>query len=144
MLSFSLPHIWLYERLRLLHPLTVSPSQDLPKHYCDHKLKDKEMDPAGFIEFLRHLSPLGVQWVVEWWHIIGMVNHVFKDNCVPFIGIHRYPYYSLGSIARQFGDHQGVPNDDGIFHISVFTKRVLGRIHETWLKRMVAKDICFP
>ena len=44
---------------------------------------------------------------------------------------------------RRFGDHQGVLNDDGIFHISVFTKRVLGMICETWLKRMVTKDIYF-
>ena len=73
-----------------------------------------------------------------------MVNHVFKDNCVPLIRLCHYSYYSIGRIARQFDDRQGVPNDDGVFHISIFTKRVLGRIHETWLKRMVAKDIQFP
>ena len=73
-----------------------------------------------------------------------MVNCVFKDNCVPLIRLQCYSYYSPGHIARQFGDNQGVPNDDGIFHISIFTKRVLGRIREIWLKRMVAKDICFP
>ena len=73
-----------------------------------------------------------------------MVNHVFKENCVPLIGLHHYSYYSLGRIARLSSDRQGIPNDDGVFHISVFTKRVLGRICETWLKRMVAKDIHFP
>ena len=73
-----------------------------------------------------------------------MVNHVFKDNCVPLIRLHHYSYYSLGRIARLSSDHQGIPNDDGVFHISVFTKRVLGRICETWLKRMVAKDIHVP
>ena len=82
--------------------------------------------------------------MVEWWHIIGMVNCFFKDNYVPLIQLHRCSYYSPSRIARQFGECQGVPNDDGIFHISVFTVRVLGRIHETWLKRMVAKDIHFP
>ena len=73
-----------------------------------------------------------------------MVNRVFKDNCVPLIRLCGCSYYSSGRIAWQFGDRQGVPNDDGIFHISVFTKRVLGRIRETWLKMMVPKDICFP
>ena len=72
-----------------------------------------------------------------------MVNRVFKNNCVSLIGLRRCSYYSAGRIARQFGDNQGIPNDDGIFHILVFTERVLGRIC-TWLKRMVTKDICFP
>ena len=125
----------------MLRPPSVPPSQYQPKHYHDRKLKNKEMDPA---KFLKCLPPSGIQWVVEWWHIIGMVNHFFKDNCVPFIQLHCCFYYSPSCIARQFGERQGVPNDDGIFHISVFIERVLGRIHETWLKRMVAKDICFP
>ena len=60
-LSFSLPWIWLYERLQLLHPPIVSPNQYLPMHYCDHKLKNGEMDPVEFTEFLKCLSPLGVQ-----------------------------------------------------------------------------------
>ena len=47
--------------------------------------KNKEMDPTGFTELLKCLSPLGVQWVVEWWHITDMVNRGFKDNCVPLI-----------------------------------------------------------
>ena len=98
------------------------------------------MDPD---EFLMRLSPLGVQWMVEWWCITSMANHVFNDNYVPLIGFLHCSYYSPGHIARQFGDSQGIPNDDGIFHISIFTERVLGRIC-TWLKRMVTKDICFP
>ena len=44
---------------------------------------------------------------------------------------------------KKFSDHQGVPNDDGIFHMLVFTNRILIKIHETWFKRMVAKNICF-
>ena len=102
------------------------------------------MDPAKFNEFLKRLTPLGVQWGVDWWRITGMVNRIFNDNCVPLIGLRRCSYYSPGCIARQFADCQGVPNNDGIFHVLVFTKRVLGRIHETWLKRMVSKDIRFP
>ena len=73
-----------------------------------------------------------------------MINCFFKDNNVPLVRLCRCSYYSPSHIARQYGDHQGVPNGDGIFYISVFTKRVLGRISETWLKRMVAKDIRFP
>ena len=84
------------------------------------------------------------QWVVEWWCIINMVNSVFKDNCAPLVGLRCYSYHSTCHIATQFGDHQGVPNDEGIFHTLVFTDRILGRIHETWLKRMVVKDIPFP
>ena len=102
------------------------------------------MDPVEFTQFLKHLTPLGIQWVVEWWRITRMVNHVFKDNCVPLIGLRRHSYYFPSHIARQFGDRQGVPNDDGVFHISVFIEKVLGSFHETWLKRMVAKDIHFP
>ena len=73
-----------------------------------------------------------------------MVNCVIKDSCVLLVRLHHCSYYSLDLIARPFGDCQGIPSDDGVFHISVFTERVLGRICETWLKRMVAKDICFP
>ena len=82
---FFLLQIWLYERLQLLHPLTISPSQYQPKHPHDRKLKNKEMDPAEFTKFLKHLSPLSVQWVVEWWCIMNMVNHGLKDNCVPLV-----------------------------------------------------------
>ena len=124
----------------MLQPPSVPFSQYQLEHYRDRKLTNKEMDPD---EFLMRLSPLGVQWMVEWWCITSMANHVFKDNYVPLIGFLHCSYYSPGHIARQFGDSQGIPNDDGIFHISIFTERVLGRIC-TWLKRMVTKDICFP
>ena len=72
-----------------------------------------------------------------------MVNRIFKDNSVPLVGLRRCSFYSPDRIARQFGDRQGVSSDDGAFHISVFTERVFGKICETWLKRMVARDICF-
>ena len=88
----------------MLQPPFVPPIQYLPKHYHDHKLKDRKMDLNEFTEFLRHLSPSGIQWVVKWWHIIGVVNHVFKDNCVPLIGLCHCSYYSIGHIARQFDD----------------------------------------
>ena len=67
-----------------------------------------------------------------------------QNNCVPLVGLHRYSYYCPNHITRQFGDCQGIASDDGVFNISVFTKRVLDRIRETWLKRMVAEDIRFP
>ena len=128
----------------MLHPPTIPPSQYLPEHYLDRRLRNNEMDSAKFTKFLKHLTTFDVQWVVEWWHIIATVNRVFKDNCAPLVGFHRCSYYSLDRIVRQLGDRQGFLSDDGIFHILVFTKRVLGRICETWLKRMVARDICFP
>ena len=128
----------------MLHPPIVPPSQYLPKHYRDRRLRNNKMDSIKFIEILKHLTTFDVQWVVEWWHIIAMVNHVFEDNCAPLFGLRHCSYYSLNHIARQFGNRQGVLSDDGVFYISVFTKRVLGRICETWLKRMVARDICFP
>ena len=93
---------------------------------------------------MKCIDVTNIQWVLEWWCISGMVNRIFKDNYVPLVGLRRCSYYSLDWIARKFGDRQEIPSDDGVFHISVFTKRVLGRIHETWLKRVVAKDICFP
>jgi len=96
--------IWLYRRLQLLHPPTISPSQYLPKYYCDRKPKNKEMDPAEFIEFLMRLSPLGVQWVVEWGCITDMVNRGCKGNCVLLAGLFRCSYYFTCRIARQFGD----------------------------------------
>ena len=58
-------------------------------HYCDRKLTNGDMDPTEFIELLKRLSPLGVQWVVEWWRITGMVNYSFKDNYVPLVGFCR-------------------------------------------------------
>ena len=77
------------------------------------------MDPDEFTEFLKHLSPS------------DMVNRIFKDNCAPLVGLCRYAYYSTCPIARQFGDHQGVPNDEGIFHTLAFTDRLLGKICES-------------
>ena len=128
----------------MLHPSTVPSSQYLPKHYRDRSLNNNEMDSVEFIKFLKRLTTLDVQWVVEWWRIIAMVNCVFKYNCVSLVGLHYCSYYSLDHIARQFGDRQGISNDNGVFHISIFTERVLGKINETWLKRMVARDIHFP
>ena len=90
------------------------------------------------------LSPLGIQWVVEWWRITDMVNRGFKDNCVPLFELCHCSYYSTCHIARQFGDHQGAPSDNGSFHTLAFTDRILGRIRESWLWRRVTKGICFP
>ena len=121
-----------------------SPSQYLPKYYHDRKPKNKEMDPAEFTEFLKRLSPLGVQWVVEWGCITDMVNCGFKDNCVPLVGLYCCSYYSTCCIARQFSDCQWAPSDDGSFHTLAFTERVLGRICETCSRRMITRDARFP
>ena len=102
------------------------------------------MDLDEFTEFMKHIKVLDIQWVVDWWRISSMVNHSFKDNCVPLVGLYYCSYYSTCCIARQFGDCQGAPSDDGSFHTLAFTKRILGRICETWLRRRVTKGIHFP
>ena len=144
MLSFSLPQIWLYEKLKLLYPPIVSPSHYKPKHYRDHKLKDKEMDPTKLTELLKHLTSLDVQWVVEWWHIKAMSSCGFNEKCVPLVRLRCCSYYPTCRIARQFSEHQGVPCGNGSFHTLAFTKRILGRIHETWPQRAMNMDIHFP
>ena len=57
------------------------------------------MDFDEFNEFLKHLSPSRIQWVVEWWCITAMVNCVFKDNCVALVGLPHCSYYSIFHIA---------------------------------------------
>ena len=44
------------------------------------------MDPAEFIEFLKCLSILGVQWVVEWWCITYMVNCASRITVFLWLG----------------------------------------------------------
>ena len=85
-----------------------------------------------FIKFMKSIEVSDIQWVVDWWRISGMVNCNFKDNYSPLVGFRRCSYYSTCCIARQFSDHQGAPSDDGSFHTLAFTRRILGRIHETW------------
>ena len=149
MISFSLLlsflfQIWLYKRLRLLHPPTVPPSQYLPKHYHDHKPRLTEMNLDEFTEFMKHIEVSDIQWVVDWWRISSMVNHSFKDNYVPLVELCHCYFYSTCRIVRQFGDRQGASSDDGSFHTLAFTKRILGRIRETWSRTMVTKGIRFP
>ena len=97
-----------------------------------------------FSEFMKCIDVTNIQWVVEWWRILGMANRVFKDNYVSLVGLLRCSYYSTCRIARQFGDRQGAPSDDGSFHTLVFTDRILDRIHESWPGWRVTKGICFP
>ena len=70
-----------------------------------------------------------------------MVHHSLKDNCVPLVGLCYCSYYSACRIARQFGDCQGAPNDDGSFHTLEFTDRTLSKIREAWPRRRVTRDI---
>ena len=101
----SLFLIWLYVRLQLVHPSTVPFSQYLPKHYRDRRPKRTEMNFDDFTEFMKHINVSDIQWVVEWWHLSGMVNQIFKDNCVLSVGLHCCSYYFTCRIARKFGDH---------------------------------------
>ena len=133
LLSFF--QIWLYERFWLLHPPTIPPSLYLPKHYRDPRPKCAE---TSFDEFT------DIQWVVELWLISSMDNHNFKDNYVPSVRLRCCSYYSTCHIARQFGDRQGAPSDDGSFHTLAFTNRIFSRIHDSWLQWRVTKGIYFP
>ena len=60
------------------------------------------------------------------------------------VGLRCCSYYSTYCISRQFGEHQGAPNDKGAFHTMVFTNRILGRISEAWPRRRVMKEIVPP
>ena len=95
--------MWLYERIQLLQPPTIPPSQYLPKHYYDRRPKHVEMSFDEFTEFMKHIDVIDIQWVVEWWHILGMASCVFKDSYVSLVGLCRCSY-STCRIARQFGD----------------------------------------
>ena len=44
----------------------------------------------------------------------------------------------------QFGEHQGAPDDEGAFHTTVFTNRILDRISEAWPCHRVMKEIIPP
>ena len=128
----------------MLHPSTVPPNSYLPKHYHNCRLKCAEMSLNEFTEFMECIRVANVQWVVEWWRISSMVHHSLKDNCVPLVGFYFYSYYSTGHIARQFGDHQGAPSDDGSSHTLAFTDRTLGTICKSWSRWRVTNDIRPP
>ena len=93
MLYFSLPQIWLYKKLKLIHPPLVPSNWYQLKHYHDCKVKDKEMDLTKLTELLKHLIFVDIQWVVEWWCIKAMTSCGFKEKCVPLVGLHRCSYY---------------------------------------------------
>ena len=73
-----------------------------------------------------------------------MISYGFKENCVPLVRHHRCSYYPTCCIARQFGDRQRVPCDNGSYHILAFTKSVLDRIKENWPQWAMNRDIYFP
>ena len=97
-------------------------------------LKTK-MDPAKLTEFLKCLTFVDIQWVVQWWRIKVISNCGFKENCVLLVGLHHCSYYPTCRIARQSSDRQWVPCGNGSYHTLAFTKRILGRIQETWPQR---------
>ena len=73
-----------------------------------------------------------------------MVHYNLKDKCVPLVRLHCCSYYSTCRIARQFGDRQGTPSDDGSFHTLAFANRILAKICDSWLQRRVMKGIRPP
>ena len=96
------------------------------------------------MELMGHLKETNIQWVIEWWHISSMVHSCYKDYYVTLVGLRCYSYYSTCRISRQFGEHQGAPHDEGVFHTVVFTNRILGKISEAWPCRRVMKGIVPP
>ena len=82
------------------------------------------------MEFMGRLKETDIQRVMEWWHISRMVHSYCNDRCVPLAELCCYSCYSICRISWQFGEHQGAPNDEGAFHIEVFTNKILGRISE--------------
>ena len=85
-----------------------------------------------FIEFMEHIDAIDIQWVVEWWCISSMAYRSLKDNYVPLVRLYYCSYYSTCYIARQCGDRQKAPSDDGSFHTLELTDRTLSRIRESW------------
>ena len=142
-LLFFLFQIWLQEKLRLLHPLTVPLNTYLLRHLKDHWLRDAWGFEA-YIELMGRLKETDIQWVVEWWHISIMVHSCYKDHCVTLVGLRCNSYYSTCHISRQFEKCQGAPTDEGAFHTAMFINRILGRITEGWPHRKVTKDIVPP
>ena len=81
---------------------------------------------------------------MEWWHILSMVHSYCKDHCVTLVRLRCCSYYSTYCISSQFGERQGALDDEGAFHTTVFTNKILGRISEVWPRRRVTKDIILP
>ena len=73
-----------------------------------------------------------------------MSSCCFKENYVPLVRLRHCSYYPTCCIARKFGDRQEVPCGNGSFHTLAFTKRIIDRIHETWLWGAMNRDIHFP
>lgn len=44
------------------------------------------MEPSTPTELLRHLTPMDIQWVVEWWRNKAMTNNSFKEDYVILVG----------------------------------------------------------
>ena len=73
-----------------------------------------------------------------------MVHNCCKDHYVTLVGLCYCSYYSNCRISRKFGERQGAPGDEGVFHTAVFTNRILGRISEAWPRCRATKDIIPP
>ena len=92
--------IWLQERFQLLHPPIAPFSTYLPRHLRERRLQDI-LGFEAYRELMGCLKETDIQWVVEWWHILSMVQSCFKDHCVTLVGLR---CYSTCHISRQFGE----------------------------------------
>ena len=96
------------------------------------------------MELMGHIKETDIQWVMEWWHILSMVHHCYKDYSFPLVGLCCCSYYSTYRISRQFGERQGALSGEGAFHTKVFANRILGRLREAWPRRRVTRGIAPP
>ena len=136
--------IWLQERLQLLQTPPIPLSTYLFRHFRDCQLHRNDMGFKAYMELMSRLKETDIQWVMEWWHISSMVHSCCKDHCVTLVGFRCCSYYSIYCVSRQFGEHQGAPDDEGAFHTMVFTNRILGKINEARPRHRVTKDIVPP
>ena len=144
LLLLFLFQLWLQERLQLLHPPTVPLSTYLSRHLRDRWLYRNDMGFDVYMELMGRLKETDIHWVMKWWHISSIVHSCCKDHYLTLVGLWCCSYYSTYRISRQFRERQGAPDDEGLYHTTMFTNRNLGRISEAWPRRSVTKDIIPP
>ncbi|XP_030949702.1 uncharacterized protein LOC115973574 [Quercus lobata] len=97
--------------------------------------KDKEMEPFALSKFLSCLTSRDTQWLVEWWNIKAMIDHGFERGHVILARLRYCSYYPSCHITCQFDDKQGVPTNDGTYHMVELAARLLSRIEGSWPRR---------
>ena len=73
-----------------------------------------------------------------------MIDHGFERGRVILARLHYCSYYPSCHITCQFDDKQGVPTNDGTYHMVELAARLLSRIEGSWPRRSLNQDIHFP